>query len=93
MVLGATAEWHTLGNVGGQVVCKRDDRVRWLFRRGRSRSACLGRPRPQVLEHAPDNQWIVDQGNDTHRSLVFGTFERIGLVDLADDPRPVGLAR
>jgi len=41
-----------------------------------------------VLQDAPHHRRIVDQRDDAHRAVTFLTFERIGFVDLADEPRP-----
>src|SRR3989304_5068323 len=54
----------------------------------RSRTARLGHPAPQVLEDAPDNLGIVDQGHDAHGPLALWALQRIGRVDLADQSRP-----
>jgi hypothetical protein len=43
-----------------------------------------------VLEDAPDDSRILDQRNDAHRPFALGAFQRIGLVDLANEPRPSG---
>jgi DNA-directed RNA polymerase subunit beta' len=43
-----------------------------------------------VLEDATDDLWILDQRHDPHRPFALGALQRIGLVDLADQPRPSG---
>ena len=45
-------------------------------------------PELHVFQDALHHRRVVDQRDDAHRSLAFWAFERIGLVDLADEPRP-----
>jgi len=40
-----------------------------------------------VLEDVPHSPRIVDQRNDAHPPVALGAFERIGLVDLANELR------
>jgi len=61
--------------------------------RGTERRTSLGgerRPQSEVIEDAPDDSRILDQSDDPHRPLAPGALQRIGLVDLADQPRPGG---
>jgi len=61
--------------------------------RGTGRRTSLGgerRPQSEVLEDAPDDSRILDQRNDAHRPVAPGALQRIGLVDLTDQPRPGG---
>jgi hypothetical protein len=43
-----------------------------------------------VLEDVPDDARILDQHDDTHRALARRAPQRIGFVDLADEPDPGG---
>lgn len=77
-----------LCNVGDGVVGERDD--------GAGRPVGLGRPALggqrlpalQVLEDAAHDRGVVDERDHPHWALADGTDERVGLVDLADEPRP-----
>jgi len=97
MVRGASAAAlvprTALRDIGDRVVGDGDDRVsRPVGRlRGWSPLGGLGRPAPQVIEDAPHHGRIVDQRDHAHWVFALGTYERVGLVDLADEPRPGGL--
>jgi len=43
-----------------------------------------------VFEYAADDCGIVNDSDDAHGVVAFGAFERIHLVDLLDEPGPVG---
>ena len=61
--------------------------------RGTGRRTSLGgerRPQSEVIEDAPDDSRILDQSDDPHRPLALGALQRVGLIDLADQPRPGG---
>jgi hypothetical protein len=79
-----------LRDVGHRVIGQGDERVHRLVARScwRPRRARLGRSQPQVLENAPDDARVVDQGDDWHEPLALRTLQGIGLVDFADEARP-----
>jgi hypothetical protein len=61
--------------------------------RGTKRRTALGgerRPQSEVLEDAPDDSRILDQGNDPHRPLALGALQRIGFqssfMQMGDNP-------
>ena len=43
-----------------------------------------------MFEYAADDGGIVNDSDDAHGVVAFGAFERIHLVDLLDEPGPVG---
>ena len=46
----------------------------------------LGPPPPPVLDDAPHDTRIVDQGDDPHRPLTLGALQGVGFIDFADQP-------
>ena len=50
----------------------------------------IERPPPQVIEDAPHDTRIVDQGDDPHRPLALWALRGIGFIDFANQPRPGG---
>ncbi len=79
-----------LRDVGQRVIRQGDDGVRRPLRggRGRTRPGGLGRPPSEVMENAPYDRRIVDEGDDAHRPLAPWTLQRIGFIDFANQPRP-----
>jgi len=77
------------GDVGDRMIGERQADVGRpsVVADGRTSLGRLGRPEPQVLENAPHDVCILDQGDDPHRPLALRAFERIGFVDLANEPR------
>ena len=47
-----------------------------------------GAHRSMCIEGALDDLWILDQRNDAHRPFALGVLQRIGLVNLPDEPNP-----
>jgi len=81
---------RALRDIGEWVIREGGDGVRRPVgvRHGRAALARLGLPASQVLEDAPYDARIVDQGDHAHRPFTFRTFERICLVHLSNEPRP-----
>ena len=48
----------------------------------------LGRAEAEVVEDPLDREVIVDVGHDLKRAPALATRERVGVVDLRDQPRP-----
>jgi hypothetical protein len=47
----------------------------------------LGLPTAEVHGDLTHHDGVVDQRNYAHRPFALGTFERVGFVYLADEPR------
>jgi hypothetical protein len=48
----------------------------------------LGWAETEVVEDCVDRELIVDGGDDLERPPASATGERVGVIDLADQPRP-----